>query len=167
MPNSVREALKSRGQLNTVSTELTPEIIASSDVLYCTRVQKERFPDEASYEKVKDSFVIDNKVLKQAKTNMIVMHPLPRNNEIHEEVDFDPRAAYFRQVSNLAVTTTSNTDNITDEVRIVHSHGAACYGHGSLSVCRIAYHIPLYFVFHFRRFTKSTKPTRRLFRYIL
>ncbi|KAF9694404.1 hypothetical protein EKO04_007253 [Ascochyta lentis] len=98
MPSSVREALKSRGQLKTVSSELTPEIIASSDVLYCTRVQKERFPDEASYEQVKDSFVIDNKVLKQAKTNMIVMHPLPRNNEIHEEVDFDPRAAYFRQM---------------------------------------------------------------------
>ncbi|UPX19105.1 Carbamoyl-phosphate synthase [Ascochyta rabiei] len=98
MPSSVREALKSRGQLKTISNELTPEIIASSDVLYCTRVQKERFPDQASYEQVKDSFVIDNKVLKQAKTNMIVMHPLPRNNEIHEEVDFDPRAAYFRQM---------------------------------------------------------------------
>jgi carbamoyl-phosphate synthase/aspartate carbamoyltransferase len=98
MPSAVREGLKSRGQLKSVSNELTPEIIAASDVLYCTRVQKERFPDVASYEQVKDAFVIDNKVLKQAKTNMIVMHPLPRNNEIHEEVDFDPRAAYFRQM---------------------------------------------------------------------
>jgi carbamoyl-phosphate synthase/aspartate carbamoyltransferase len=110
MPSSVREALKSRGQLKTVSNELTEEIIASSDVLYCTRVQKERFPDEATYEKVKDAFVIDNKVLKQAKTNMIVMHPLPRNNEIHEEVDFDPRAAYFRQVS---IPTACNTTLLT------------------------------------------------------
>jgi carbamoyl-phosphate synthase/aspartate carbamoyltransferase len=100
MPEGVRDALKSRGQLNTISNELTPEIVASSDVLYCTRVQKERFPDAASYEKVKDAFVIDNKVLKGAKANMIVMHPLPRNNEIHEEVDFDPRAAYFRQASH-------------------------------------------------------------------
>lgn len=99
MPSGVRDALKSRGQLNQVTTELTPEIVAASDVLYCTRVQKERFPDISTYEKVKDSFVIDNKVLKGAKANMIVMHPLPRNNEIHEEVDFDPRAAYFRQVS--------------------------------------------------------------------
>ncbi|KAH7061992.1 hypothetical protein BKA63DRAFT_192683 [Paraphoma chrysanthemicola] len=98
MPSGVRDALKSRGQLNTVSHELTPEIVASTDVLYCTRVQKERFPDAAIYEKVKDSFVIDNKLLKGAKANMIVMHPLPRNNEIHEEVDFDPRAAYFRQM---------------------------------------------------------------------
>jgi carbamoyl-phosphate synthase/aspartate carbamoyltransferase len=99
MPEGVRDGLKARGQLNSISHELTPEIVASSDVLYCTRVQKERFPDPASFEKVKDSFVVDNKVLKGAKANMIVMHPLPRNNEIHEEVDFDPRAAYFRQVS--------------------------------------------------------------------
>ncbi|CAO2654927.1 Nn.00g116600.m01.CDS01 [Neocucurbitaria sp. VM-36] len=98
MPSGVCDALKSRGQLNQVSNELTDDIIASSDVLYCTRVQKERFPDVASYEAVKDAFVIDNKVLKGAKANMIVMHPLPRNNEIHEEVDFDPRAAYFRQM---------------------------------------------------------------------
>ncbi|KAI8942686.1 hypothetical protein NX059_000735 [Plenodomus lindquistii] len=98
MPSGVRDALKTRGQLNIISTELTPEIVASSDVLYCTRVQKERFPDIATYEAVKDLFVIDNKVLKGAKANMVVMHPLPRNNEIHEEVDFDPRAAYFRQM---------------------------------------------------------------------
>ncbi|KAK7185996.1 hypothetical protein DPSP01_008564 [Paraphaeosphaeria sporulosa] len=98
MPNSVRDALKSRGQLSTVSNELSPEIVAKSDVLYCTRVQKERFTDLASYERTKDAFVIDNRVLKAAKDNMIVMHPLPRNNEIHEEVDFDPRAAYFRQM---------------------------------------------------------------------
>lgn len=99
MPDGVRDALKSRGQLEKESTDLSSEIVASSDVIYCTRVQKERFPDVASYEQVKDAFVIDNKLLKGAKANMIVMHPLPRNNEIHEEVDFDPRAAYFRQVS--------------------------------------------------------------------
>ncbi|KAF2797829.1 aspartate carbamoyltransferase [Melanomma pulvis-pyrius CBS 109.77] len=98
IPSSVRDALQSRNQLAVVSNELTPEIIASSDVLYCTRVQKERFPDLAHYEKVKNSFVVNNKVMKNAKANMIVMHPLPRNNEIHEELDFDPRAAYFRQM---------------------------------------------------------------------
>lgn len=66
--------------------------------MYCTRVQKERFEDLAQYEKLKDSFVVDNKTLKHAKAQMVVMHPLPRNNEIGEEVDFDERAAYFRQV---------------------------------------------------------------------
>jgi carbamoyl-phosphate synthase/aspartate carbamoyltransferase len=97
LPESVREGLK-RGQLLLESTELTPEIVGRSDVLYCTRMQKERFPDLAHYEAVKDAFIIDNSVMKHAKTNMVVMHPLPRNSEIHEEVDFDPRAAYFRQM---------------------------------------------------------------------
>jgi carbamoyl-phosphate synthase/aspartate carbamoyltransferase len=110
MPSSVREALKSRGQLSVVSNELTPEIVAQSDVLYCTRVQKERFPDLAHYDRVKDAFVIDNSVMKNAKANMVVMHPLPRNNEIHEEVDFDPRAAYFRQVSLRPGSSFYNTD---------------------------------------------------------
>jgi carbamoyl-phosphate synthase/aspartate carbamoyltransferase len=130
MPSSVRDALDARGQLREVSNELTPEIVAASDVLYCTRVQKERFPDAATYEAVKDSFVIDNKVLKGAKTNMIVMHPLPRNNEIHEEVDFDPRAAYFRQVSSLLPPCGAATNTHTDALRPVHAHGAACYGDG-------------------------------------
>jgi len=98
MPSGVTDALNTRGQLNKVTTELTEDIVDSSDVMYCTRVQKERFPDVATYEAVKDAFVIDNKLLKGAKANMIVMHPLPRNNEINEEVDFDPRAAYFRQM---------------------------------------------------------------------
>ncbi|KAK8191795.1 uncharacterized protein BKA78DRAFT_353075 [Phyllosticta capitalensis] len=98
MPEYIRETLKERGQLLTESFELTPEIISRSDVLYCTRVQKERFPDLELYEKVKDSFVVDNAVMKNAKANMIVMHPLPRNREIPDEVDTDPRAAYFRQM---------------------------------------------------------------------
>ncbi len=58
MPSGVCNALKSRGQLSKVTNELTPEIIAYTDVLYCTRVQKERFPDLASFEAVKDAFVI-------------------------------------------------------------------------------------------------------------
>ncbi|GME43369.1 hypothetical protein GTA08_BOTSDO04559 [Neofusicoccum parvum] len=98
MPEEIRKVLKQRGQLLTESFELTPEIVARSDVLYCTRVQKERFPDLEHYERVKDSFVVDNAVMKSAKENMIVMHPLPRNREIPEEVDTDPRAAYFRQM---------------------------------------------------------------------
>jgi carbamoyl-phosphate synthase / aspartate carbamoyltransferase len=67
-------------------------------VLYCTRVQKERFPDLDEYERLKDSLVVDNSILQHAKRNMVVMHPLPRNHEVNEDVDFDPRAAYFRQM---------------------------------------------------------------------
>ena len=61
-------------------------------------MQKERFNDLEEYERLKDSFVVDNRTLRSAKASMIVMHPLPRNREIGEEVDFDQRAAYFRQV---------------------------------------------------------------------
>lgn len=99
LPEEVRQQVISSGQLLLESEELTPEIVARSDVLYCTRVQKERFADLAEYERLKDSFIIDNSVLKHAKSHMVVMHPLPRNAEIQEEVDFDQRAAYFRQVS--------------------------------------------------------------------
>lgn len=100
LPSDIRDLLKSSGQLISESTSLTPEIVARSDVLYCTRVQKERFSDLEEYERLKDSFVVDNKVLRNAKSQMIVMHPLPRNAEIGEEVDYDQRAAYFRQVSS-------------------------------------------------------------------
>lgn len=99
LPVEVRDQIQKSGQLATESEGLTPEIVAHSDVLYCTRVQKERFPSLQEYERLKDSLVVDNSVLKHAKDTMVLMHPLPRNREISEEVDFDQRAAYFRQVS--------------------------------------------------------------------
>ena len=70
------------------------------DVLYMTRVQKERFVDIADYEKVKDLFILKKEHLKNMKKNAIIMHPLPKINEIEREVDDDPRAAYFRQAKN-------------------------------------------------------------------
>ena len=99
LPSEVRQQIVASGQLAIESAVLTPDIIQRTDVLYCTRVQKERFASLGEYERLKDSFVIDNSVLKHAKPSMVVMHPLPRNREISEEVDFDQRAAYFRQVS--------------------------------------------------------------------
>lgn len=101
LPADIRDMLKASGQLIKESTELTEDIVAKSDVLYCTRVQKERFTDLAEYERLKDTFIIDNKTLKAAKPSMVVMHPLPRNAEVAGEVDFDQRAAYFRQVSHI------------------------------------------------------------------
>lgn len=98
LPADVRQQLVDSGQLIHESPELTPDIVARSDVLYCTRVQKERFDDMGEYERLKNSLVVNNSILKHAKSQMIVMHPLPRNQEVSEEVDFDRRAAYFRQV---------------------------------------------------------------------
>lgn len=99
MPQELKDELIKSGQLICESHELTPEIVAKSDVLYCTRVQKERFEKLSEFEKLKNSFIIDHSVMKHAKQQMIVMHPLPRNAEISEEVDYDQRSAYFRQVS--------------------------------------------------------------------
>ena len=109
IPAKVRAALQARGQLSIESDTLTADMIANTDVLYCTRVQKERFEDQALYEEVKDAFVVDGKTLKAAKQNMIVMHPLPRNQELSYEVDDDPRAAYFRQVSILPFAMLANS----------------------------------------------------------
>lgn len=98
LPQDVRQQLIGSGQLVHESPELTREIVARSDVLYSTRLQKERLEDVQEYERLKGKLVVDNSVLKHAKAHMVVMHPLPRNEEVDEEVDFDQRAAYFRQV---------------------------------------------------------------------
>ncbi|MEN6311219.1 MAG: aspartate carbamoyltransferase [Acidobacteriota bacterium] len=74
------------------------KVLPQTDVLYVTRVQRERFEDPAVYERVKDAFVIAPEVMKPAKERMIVIHPLPRVNEISMAFDADPRAAYFRQM---------------------------------------------------------------------
>jgi aspartate carbamoyltransferase catalytic subunit len=76
------------------------DVIENADVLYVTRVQKERFSDLAQYEEVKDHYEITPELMRKAKDKMVVMHPLPRVGEIHYAVDHDPRAAYFRQVQN-------------------------------------------------------------------
>lgn len=76
------------------------EVLPTTDVLYVTRVQKERFASEEEYLAVKDAYIIDATTLKQMKKNAVIMHPLPRINEIKPEVDADPRAAYFRQTKN-------------------------------------------------------------------
>jgi carbamoyl-phosphate synthase/aspartate carbamoyltransferase len=96
LPTAVQESLGKR--IISTSHALTPEIVAKSDVLYCTRVQKERFEDDVDFEGVLKDMIVDNAIMKHAKQTMIVLHPLPRNEEISSEFDFDPRAAYFRQV---------------------------------------------------------------------
>lgn len=68
------------------------------DILYMTRVQKERFFNEEDYIRLKDSYILTEEKLKNAKEDMFILHPLPRVNEIAVEVDKDPRAAYFKQV---------------------------------------------------------------------
>ncbi len=77
---------------------LSDEVIKSTDVLYVTRLQRERFTDDSDFLKIKSGYNVSKETLKNAKEKMIVMHPLPRVDELNEDLDSDPRAAYFRQV---------------------------------------------------------------------
>ena len=89
-------------KLHIPYTEVTSleDAMGQLDVLYMTRIQRERFDDPWEYERLKDSYVLDTEKMKLAKENMCVLHPLPRVNEISVKVDDDPRAAYFRQALN-------------------------------------------------------------------
>jgi aspartate carbamoyltransferase catalytic subunit len=81
-------------------TDFSPEVINQSDVLYMTRVQRERFTDLMEYEKVKNVYVLTNKMLDNSKDNLRILHPLPRVNEIAYDVDENPKAYYFEQAKN-------------------------------------------------------------------
>jgi aspartate carbamoyltransferase len=97
MPEEIITELDEKGVSQKEYSALEP-VLPETDVLYVTRVQKERFDDLKDYEEVKNAFVITPEILENAKERMIVMHPLPRVKEISMEVDDDPRAAYFRQM---------------------------------------------------------------------
>jgi len=97
MPREVMDEVAAKGISQTEHATLDA-VLPETDVLYVTRVQKERFEDVEVYEKMKSAFIISPEVLSRARKDMIVMHPLPRVTEITTEVDDDPRAAYFRQM---------------------------------------------------------------------
>jgi aspartate carbamoyltransferase catalytic subunit len=97
LPREIWEEIAATGTQQAEYRDLDP-VLGRTDVLYVTRVQKERFSDPADYEAVKGSYVIDPEVMRAAKDEMIVMHPLPRVGEISLDFDPDPRAAYFRQM---------------------------------------------------------------------
>ena len=97
MPDYMIKMLE-KNNIQYATAERLEDVIGDLDVLYMTRVQKERFFNEQDYIRLKDSYILDREKMKLAKQRMIVLHPLPRVNEIAPEVDDDPRAAYFKQV---------------------------------------------------------------------
>ena len=99
MPLEIIGELSAKGVQQVEFDRLEP-VLSETDVLYVTRIQKERFADSAEYDSVKGAYVITPDVLKTAKQSMSIMHPLPRVGEIAKSVDTDPRAAYFRQMKN-------------------------------------------------------------------
>jgi aspartate carbamoyltransferase catalytic subunit len=99
MPDEYKLYLDNIGLKYSEHIDFT-DIISKADIIYMTRVQKERFSDPMEYEKVKNVYVLRNSMLKNTKPNMRILHPLPRVNEIHTDVDSNPKAYYFEQALN-------------------------------------------------------------------
>ena len=93
----INDILDKKGISYTITTSLE-KVMPTLDILYMTRVQRERFFNEAEYIRLKDSYILNKEKLTSAKTDLCIMHPLPRVNEISVDVDDDPRACYFKQV---------------------------------------------------------------------
>ena len=100
IPEYLKHDLLDAKNLDYKEVETIEEVIEDLDILYMTRVQKERFFNEQDYIRLKDTYILDLNKLEKSKSDLIVMHPLPRVNEIAIEVDDDPRAKYFDQVQN-------------------------------------------------------------------
>lgn len=98
IPDYIREDVLEVNQKSYREVERLEDVIGDLDLLYMTRVQRERFFNEEDYVRLKDFYILDKKKMKLARPDMLVLHPLPRVNEISVEVDSDPRAAYFKQV---------------------------------------------------------------------
>lgn len=99
MPEEVLSILKEKN-IEYQEVESLEENISKLDILYMTRVQQERFEDKLEYERLKDVYILNKEKLKNAKSDLTILHPLPRVNEISEDVDMDKRACYFKQVEN-------------------------------------------------------------------
>ena len=100
IPESVRTEILDRYHIPYEETRSLETAMPNLDVLYMTRVQQERFFNEADYIRLKDTYILTPDKLKAAKYDLSILHPLPRVNEISYEIDKDPRACYFRQVRN-------------------------------------------------------------------
>ncbi|MFA9375448.1 MAG: aspartate carbamoyltransferase [Lachnotalea sp.] len=98
IPDYIREDVLNQNNIKFKEVERLEDVMPDLDLLYMTRVQRERFFNEEDYVRLKDRYILDAKKMEIAKEDMLVLHPLPRVNEISVEVDNDPRAAYFRQV---------------------------------------------------------------------
>jgi len=100
LPSYVKKEILERQNVSYVQTTDLEAAMPDLDVLYMTRVQKERFFNEADYLRLRDSYILTMEKLAQAKDSLVIMHPLPRVNEIATAIDDDPRACYFKQVLN-------------------------------------------------------------------
>ena len=145
IPDYVRRDLEEKGISYTELFDLR-DAMPALDVLYMTRIQRERFPDAETYERLKNSYRLDTEKMELAKTDMIVLHPLPRVNEISVAVDDDPRALYFKQTlygkyMRMALILKLLSEGGTPAPRpILDSHGATC--HNPRCISRVEQELP-------------------------
>jgi len=100
MPQEYKDFCDQNGIRYYEHTDFSPEVINGSDIIYMTRVQRERFTDIMEYERVKDLYTLRNAMLDDSRDNLRILHPLPRVNEIDQDVDENPKAYYFQQARN-------------------------------------------------------------------
>jgi aspartate carbamoyltransferase catalytic subunit len=100
MPEEYKLYCREHGIKYVEHTEFDENVIAEADILYMTRVQRERFTDLMEYERVKDVYILKNEMLANTRPNLRILHPLPRVNEIAYDVDENPKAYYFQQAQN-------------------------------------------------------------------
>jgi aspartate carbamoyltransferase catalytic subunit len=100
LPEIYKQMMDAKGLEYKEYTEFSEDVINQSDILYMTRVQRERFTDLMEYEKVKNVYILKNNMLKNSRENLRILHPLPRVNEIAYDVDDNPKAYYFEQAKN-------------------------------------------------------------------
>ena len=100
LPSYIKKDTLKKNNIPYVQTTNLEEVIGELDILYMTRVQRERFFNEEDYLRLKDSYILEPSKLRNAKSDLCIMHPLPRVNEISVAIDSDPRACYFKQVLN-------------------------------------------------------------------
>ena len=149
LPDYIRHEVCDKYGVPTVEVRTMEEVMPELDILYMTRVQKERFLDEEEFERVKDSFVLTPEKLETAKKEMVVLHPLPRVDEIAQDVDDDPRAVYFRQARfgmfgrmALLLTLSKLPFERAGHQDIGHEPGVRCSNHKCIT--RTELYVPLH-----------------------
>jgi len=99
LPRSIKDFIVANGHSYEQYTDIS-QVIEKTDILYMTRIQQERFADQVEYERVKNSYVLENSMLDSSRDNLRILHPMPRVNEIDENVDSNEKAHYFQQAQN-------------------------------------------------------------------
>lgn len=140
LPDYVRDEVIVRSGLEYEEMTSLDEAIPKLDILYMTRIQRERFDDPCEYERLKDSYVLTTEKMRSAKPTCSVLHPLPRVNEISRSVDSDPRACYFEQVENgkymrMALILKLLSDKSEGAVQVEYSHDKVCENPRCITSC--------------------------------